>query len=202
MSTKEYEDGIVRYDGISWAQQNSTNPPLGASEINDIIIDKNNNAWIATSGSGLYRTDKKFLVWEVFDYDSYPITSDYVKVLTEDSAGQIWIVTSNDGIAVYNPDSGIATTSHPHEQMVEDDIIAYPTIFRDEITINVQSEKSSSIDISLHNLFGQTVKKQHYSLGIKALHIFHLNTTNLPAGQYLLAVNLGDKHYSQVFLKQ
>jgi len=45
--------GVYKYDRKNWTIYNKTNSPLPTNQLLDLKIDKNNNIWIATWGSGL-----------------------------------------------------------------------------------------------------------------------------------------------------
>lgn len=82
---------------------------LSSSMINKVFQDKDGIIWIATE-DGLNRYDgAKFTVYKHDENDPHSLLSNYVRVLFEDSRGQLF-VGSLKGLQVYNRDTESFTT--------------------------------------------------------------------------------------------
>jgi signal transduction histidine kinase/ligand-binding sensor domain-containing protein len=83
-----------------------TNDGMSAAHVNEVIQDKNDFLWIATS-SGLNRFDG--VDFKIFRYDKEnrnTISGNSIRCLLEDSKGYIWVGTLNSGLNRYDYKTG------------------------------------------------------------------------------------------------
>jgi PKD repeat protein len=79
-------------------------------------------------------------------------------------------------------------------------INVYPTIVRDELNIDINQYKSSSVEIAVYNLLGKKMKQTVYgniAAGSKQLKI---NTVDLSAGHYLYEIRTTDSSVRGKFI--
>lgn len=79
---------------------------LSQGMIYDIVQDRNGFIWFATRG-GLNRYDGYgFKVWKNDPFNPYSISDNTIQVLLEDRRGWLWLGTENNGIDVFDPQTG------------------------------------------------------------------------------------------------
>jgi signal transduction histidine kinase/ligand-binding sensor domain-containing protein/DNA-binding response OmpR family regulator len=73
--------------------------------VRDIIQDRNDNIWIATMGSGLWKYDPEADAFSRFvkDATENSISGNEIFDLHEDKNGKIWIATYRDGLNLFDP---------------------------------------------------------------------------------------------------
>ena len=114
------ESGLNRYDGYSVREYRRVRSSERSSErggvldgesglMNDYIWslaeDRNSDLWLATSGGGVARWDRKTDRFQHFTHDPLDpasLASDKVRTLLIDKAGRIWVGTE-DGLDVLDP---------------------------------------------------------------------------------------------------
>lgn len=76
---------------------------LISKKINNVVIDKNNNYWVATN-VGLFRTDGEFSRVDSFVVQRKTISGlqDKITAITKGKAGNIYIATLQHGIVIYD----------------------------------------------------------------------------------------------------
>ena len=109
---------------------------LGGYKVTAILEDSKGNFWVGTEGDGLHIMDRKTGRFTRHPYNpdhpenlSRPVLTrqDYafISFLLEDSTGQIWIGTVDNGVSRYNPDSDQVThfsmSSEFREDVVQND---------------------------------------------------------------------------------
>lgn len=90
-------------------------------KISKIINDMDNNIWIGMNGKGLKKYDytrKTFKEYKNIPGNNTSLSNDYVTVLSQDKAGNIWVGTKN-GFNKYNPvtDSFIRIMNNPDKPL-------------------------------------------------------------------------------------
>lgn len=79
------------------------------TKVNNIYIDRSQNLWVGTDGSGVYKLDIKppkfsFYGPEIF-YDEAQQKSFMVKSIFKDNYGKIWMGVYNTGLVIYDPET-------------------------------------------------------------------------------------------------
>jgi len=84
---------------------------LTANNISGLHLDHSNCLWISTWSGGLSYTDleqKQFhLLVKDPSRNNYSLSESFVRAITQDESGQIWIGGQNEGLDVYMPGTGI-----------------------------------------------------------------------------------------------
>ena len=79
---------------------------LVTPHITSIIETKSGEIWMSTSGGGIIRSDDNCKTFKV-DENLFPrLCSRYLVTLYQDKSGKIWIASENQGLNLYNPQSG------------------------------------------------------------------------------------------------
>ena len=96
---------LCKFDANSWSYFNNENIDILQNRINALQVDKNDNVWVGTADSGVFKFDgvnctRYFLKeWNYFVYGGGEPNS-----ITFDSTGRVWIlIGSGHGIYVLNP---------------------------------------------------------------------------------------------------
>jgi ligand-binding sensor domain-containing protein/signal transduction histidine kinase len=82
---------------------------IAGNYVEDIIVDRNENLWIATHENGLDKLvnrngeNKTFVHYRSRLDDIHSLTNNDVTTVYEDSAGKIWVCNENGGLHLYNP---------------------------------------------------------------------------------------------------
>lgn len=98
-------NGLNRYDGVSFKIYNKRNSTIGSNDISDILIDHKNQIWITTLGGGLNFYNPLNDTFQVFlnnPKNSKSLVSNNVSTLIEDSKKLIWLGTEK-GLCCFNP---------------------------------------------------------------------------------------------------
>lgn len=106
-----YSDGLIRYEKQTDKLMHiskSSGHMISSDVIRDILIDENNNLWVAT-GRGLnflpaFEKGDQNLSFKTFNHvggDTTSLIHDYVLTLFESSSGDIWIGTMGGGLCKY-----------------------------------------------------------------------------------------------------
>ncbi len=82
-----------------WTVYTTSNSALPLNTINSILIDKNDNKWLATNGKGLAIFDNSSFT--VFNTTNSGIPDNYVNDILLESDGSVWVAT-NRGMAKFN----------------------------------------------------------------------------------------------------
>ncbi|MEJ0035373.1 MAG: two-component regulator propeller domain-containing protein [Gammaproteobacteria bacterium] len=102
------ESGLNRYDGYSireYRRERGDEHGLANDYVWSIVEDGNGDLWLATWGGGVARWDRKTDRFERFRHDPLDATSlssDLVRMVLIDQAGNIWAAT-DDGLDVLDP---------------------------------------------------------------------------------------------------
>ena len=93
-------EGLSRFDGhnfLNFHHDNSLSNSLSSDVVSHIVIDKNEQLWVATFGGGLnlYREDSQDFKQFSTKRKEALLTNDTINDLFEDSTGKIWIGTEN-----------------------------------------------------------------------------------------------------------
>lgn len=75
-----------------WQNWNSSNSPLPINTINKILIDYQDNKWLATNGKGLVKYDGQ--AWTIFDRSNSGIPDNYILDFIIEKQNRIWVATT------------------------------------------------------------------------------------------------------------
>ena len=96
---------------------------------NDLFVDSENNLWIGTMGSGLYRLKPGESTFSHFTHNPKNPTSlsdNFVNHICEDNMGRIWIGFQQKGIDIFYKKSNLF--SHQYRDPINPDSLSHDTI--------------------------------------------------------------------------
>ena len=102
------ESGLDRYDGYSireYRRERGNEHALANDYVWSIVEDSNSDLWLATWGGGVARWDRKTDRFQRFRHDpldAASLSSDLVRMVLIDQAGNIWAAT-DEGLDVLDP---------------------------------------------------------------------------------------------------
>jgi len=119
-NTDSLNGGLNSFDIVtgkfSHFQHNSGNPSsISSNIVNALLEDSKGNFWVGTAGDGLQTLDRKTGIFTHYYYDSThpqnlsggPVLSgkniSFIVFIKEDIKGHIWIMTAQEGINEYDP---------------------------------------------------------------------------------------------------
>ncbi|MBI5324306.1 MAG: hypothetical protein HZB41_03340, partial [Ignavibacteriae bacterium] len=181
--------GIYFYNGNYFTKYDSSNSGLQDNVIYSLLLDQNQNLWIATGDSGLIKFDgstfTKFYRSEWKYYDSHEL-----RKLALDSNGNIWmIVGSNNGVAVLHPD-----LVSVEDNKLKNDINIYPNPFFNVINIDYQNLSQNNLNIELLDLLSNKVYSKDFGIMDIGLHNLKITIDNpISQGSYYLLINSNNK---------
>jgi ligand-binding sensor domain-containing protein/signal transduction histidine kinase len=94
---KEFKKSVKAFESTNSLSINTANP---------LLLDKNNNIWFGTFGSGFYRfnpDEQKKYHYKNNSADSQSLSGNSINCIFEDRNGVIWIGTFGAGISIYDP---------------------------------------------------------------------------------------------------
>ncbi|WP_319503336.1 response regulator [uncultured Draconibacterium sp.] len=110
---------------------------ISGNHISSLYIDRNNCLWVGTWGSGaniLNLGQYKFnVLCQNPDRQKYNLSKDFVRCITEDKYGKIWIGYKGGGLDIFNPQTGVVTPFLPENEEGRE------TLFNDIRCIDVGS---------------------------------------------------------------
>lgn len=127
------EDGLNRYDGVSFKQFRHDpvdRKTLNSSSIYSSLVDSRGDLWVGTYGSGLNRyidSTEAFIRYSLDPQDTLITGEGSVNDILEDHAGFLWVATSGAGL--YRMDPRTETTTHVNELITNADTLADPYIY-------------------------------------------------------------------------
>ncbi len=145
--------GVFQYDPSTFQLTGMNFPPEFGPQVNSITVDGRNNKWLGTS-KGLVKLNSAGQFEEGFTTDNSQLADDFIlKVLHDESSGDLWTGTNN----------GLSRLSLPLTQPAQDleDVYAYPNPF----LIDMGTEKVSfaklpfQAKISIFSMSGELIKE-------------------------------------------
>lgn len=88
-----WQDGLIKFDDVSWTQYTTYNSDLPNDNINCIAIDHNNMVWIGTS-SGLTKFNGSNFT--TYNTDNSDLQSNNITAIAVDTNNTIWLTTSDE----------------------------------------------------------------------------------------------------------
>lgn len=90
--------GASTFDGEKWKYDRSSGG-LPYEQVNKVLIDSDNNKWIAANCFGLVKFDGN--TWQVFDKSNSDIPFNDINDIAIDAEHKIWVATGN-GLGIFN----------------------------------------------------------------------------------------------------
>jgi ligand-binding sensor domain-containing protein len=94
------EEGLAKFDGVSWKVYNFRNSGLPSDSILAIAIDGQDNKWIGTWGGGLVKFDG--VSWKVYNTSNSGLPDNDIYAIAIDGQGNKWIGTDGGGLAKFD----------------------------------------------------------------------------------------------------
>ncbi len=98
------EAGLSRFtaDG-EWVHYSVETTPnvLGSNAVRGIVIDNDNNVWIATAGGGISKFTSANQSWQIYTSSNSNLPHDNVRAIALDKYGRIWAATEG-GVSYFN----------------------------------------------------------------------------------------------------
>lgn len=92
----------------------------------DVLEDKKNNLWVATSNSGVFRYQPKLKSWRHFEHkrkDTTTITDNDVIIMFEDAKGTMWFGTNGGGLCSFEIDKEVFVNFDPENTILPSKVI-------------------------------------------------------------------------------
>ncbi len=138
-------------------------------------------------------TNTLYTIKEI-DFKQNTETSEYIADLN------IWIENYTEPSA---PISLIVRNKNSINQRIENSIIIFPNNFLDSTSIQYTIEQNSQVNVALLDFNG--IQVQNYALpntmGELGTHIFRIDATNLPMGNYILQLNVDGYNFPNQIIK-
>jgi signal transduction histidine kinase/ligand-binding sensor domain-containing protein/CheY-like chemotaxis protein len=96
------------------------------TSVSDILEDNENQLWIATYNSGVFRFNPQNNQWKHYTHDekiSNSITSNAIITLFKDSGGKIWFGSNGGGLCYFDAETGAFTDFDPRNQTLPNNVI-------------------------------------------------------------------------------
>jgi len=205
-----YASGLLFFDDVYWRDL----PRSQLGPVNDLVIKPGNQAWIATNNGILIHENG---VWSLFDRSTNSIPSNMVNRLAIDETNRLWAATAW-GLAVYS-DGGWTTLQMSSSDISADNLL-YLAVTGNGPPLPVPAEKpdgslamnlmtryaelsNAAVQLCVEPLgFGYNgatpCESQPYHLSSKTDYEGRLILSGIPAGQYLLAVELKPGQWTTV----
>jgi signal transduction histidine kinase/ligand-binding sensor domain-containing protein/CheY-like chemotaxis protein/AraC-like DNA-binding protein len=188
-------NGLYAFD-----EQNDRFSPLPLSKISDgvdddhitfLLNDSNGNLWVATSFGVrmINRSSNKTLRFQTANAVQESASTRTVNCIHEDNAGRIWMILSNDGLYLFDPekDRFLAKNQSP-------DILGY------NIT-NLQHDDrgylwlSNELGLVEYNIEKNTTRQFLYNEGIPGSRIMSNSALKAEDGSIFITTNSGAFHF-------
>jgi hypothetical protein len=121
--------------------------------------------------------------------------------LSSDNTGKIVIAINRTNIYTYLngfmiSESGSAVQGKGVEATVEPDVVStiqvFPNPFQDRIVLNVNNDHKGTMKVQLYDMSGSLKKEFTASKNLSGSTQTYLSSGNLPAGEYILKVSIGN----------
>jgi len=150
-------------------------------------VDSENNLWFVNEDNGIAVYNGSD--WSFITTSNSGLPSDTVYQIAIDSDGTKWIATAN-GLAALRLMSSVESNSKPMNE-----VVLYPNPAHDFITLEIPNAlQNSTVDII--NISGQVIKSFSLAKNQKLLDI-----SNIPAGVYLVSIQMDGNHILKKIVK-
>jgi len=197
-----YTSGLLALDGITWREV----PYSQLGPVNDLLIRAGGQAWAATN-NGLHVYENG--VWSAFNRSNSDIPSNYINAIAVDGNNRLWTATAW-GLAVYLDGSWSVLQANSSEISVNNLQYLVVTGNGPELPLPIKKPagdlvmtlvtryaelSNKAVDLCVEPLgYGYNgptpCADQPFHLAAKTDYKGRLVLTDIPAGQYLLAVEM------------
>lgn len=99
--------GLYRYDistkkVTTYFSQSESRNTISSNDITKILVDKNNNVWVGTSGGGVNLYNRESDNFTVFNSITSELNNDYISNIFESASGSFYITTTQ-GLSIISP---------------------------------------------------------------------------------------------------
>ena len=136
----------------TWTVYDAENSVLPRGYILDILVDQNDDVWIATD-DGLVHFDGEN--WDVFTTENSGLVNDKVRCLAVEDNNTLWIGTEG-GLSKYTGETITAIDEEPKPKALPV-VTSYPNPFNPSTTISFTLPESGHVKLTVYNLAGQKV---------------------------------------------
>jgi ligand-binding sensor domain-containing protein len=184
--SREFGEGLTKFDGVAWTTYNIDNSNIPSNSIMDITVDKDDNLWLATVGQvGVTKFDGTH--WESYNVDNSGIAFDEVSKITLDYYRDlIWfnhLYSGGLSTAKLNSVTAIPNTL-ADEQAGGFDIYPNPA----KIGVNLRFNPDMNIrTLEIFDISGRTVSLRNISNNTLPVIQFPLSDLNIrKSGLYFI----------------
>jgi streptogramin lyase len=171
------DNGLAIYQNGDFQVFYTGNSPLPADQITEITFDQQGDAWIGVENA-LVKYDGADN-WSVYNMVNSPIPIATPQKISVDQLGNKWLVLNNDAVAVFNENEVLYTFP---TSPVNHTFSVFPNPVKAGQPLNINTEWTGPFILSLYDAFGR----------LNSAHMLpqhQIETTNLPAGTYLLLMD-------------
>ncbi len=146
-------DGLNKYDGYEFTVYKPNPDETGSISSNlifDIVGDKHDNLWVATTGGGLNYYDKSTDKFHTFKHnvaDPRTIISNHVNKLYIDSKHRLWVAT-NKGVNMMNPMEHPDSVTFHHYNLVDE---SNTDIFTEALLYTIYEDSNGELLVGGHD---------------------------------------------------
>ncbi len=170
------ETGLYKYDNTTWTLYNSSNTPMFGDWVSAIVFDSNGLLYIHAEDA-VFPGPQGILSFNGTSWLTYTTTNsglpeEFVKRMSADTLGNIWITTTGQGIAIFNPTGVVgydclekslqmcttSTAINENNNISLDDIAVYPNPFQSTATLEFNLSQSKNVSITVYDVVGRKVK--------------------------------------------
>ncbi len=200
------EHGLYKYDNTTWTLYDHTNTPMFGDWVSAIVFDANGLLYIHAEDAifpgvpqGLLSFDGT--TWITYTTSNSGLPEQFVKRMSADTLGNIWITTTGMGIAIFNPAGVVGydcldktlqmcttpTAINENNYTSGNDISVYPNPFQSTTTLEFNLSENKNASISIVDVEGRIVKK--------------ISTKNLLSGKNRITIDLSELKAGIYFCK-
>lgn len=200
------EHGLYKFDNLNWTVYDHTNSPMFGDWVSAIVINANGLVYIHSEDAvfqnvpqGLHSFDGS--TWLTYTTTNSGLPEKFVKRLSADTLGNIWITTQGMGIAIFNPNGVVgyscldkslqmcSTTTEvlKFKLMDENNTLIYPNPVSSTSTLEFTISDTKAVFVNIVDVTGRIVKI--------------ISTNNIKEGKNKIELNLEDLKKGIYFCK-
>jgi len=210
------EEGLHKYNGISWTTWNESNSNLAANHVTSIEFGAGDTVYIGahnTQTAPYYGGLSVFdgVAWTSYLEGSSPIAHKQVEDLERDTLGNLWVLTQSEGITIYRKGgvrgfecidkslAGCQPQGIPESNLSKKSLMLFPNPCTTTLNLIAPSEKPGRGEVRILDIYGKTVIQQvvYYSQGKN----LDLNISGLSSGIYFCELSSASFVVTAKFIK-